>query len=205
MKRREFLALSGATALTGVASGMNRKASEPKSISNKDAKPTRGIVSALSVDHCGFTVPDLNQAVSFFTDVLGGEVLWTHGPSSESPTSEPVSSINLAMLRLGPNINVELLEIKAQDQSKREPVIADYGTPHLAIYVEDLEAADAYMTTHGVTLFHGPNDGAQKGEHFRYFVTPWGMFMELITRTKHPPYEAHTRARLYGPAAFWHD
>ncbi len=205
MKRREFLTLTSATALTGAASVMNLGASESRSVSTRAAKQPKGIVSALSVDHCGFTVPDLNQAVSFFTDVLGGEVLWTHGPSSESPTSEPVSSINLAMLRLGPNINVELLEIKAPDQSKREPLIADYGTPHLAIYVEDLEAADAYLTTHGVTLFHGPDDGAQKGEHFRYFVTPWGMFMELITRTKHPPYEAHTRARLYGPAAFWHD
>ena len=54
-----------------------------------------GIPTAISIDHYGYVVPDLDQAVAFFTDVLGFELL-----SLDEPTSRYTS------LRLGWRIAV---------------------------------------------------------------------------------------------------
>ena len=40
------------------------------------------ITGARAIDHAGFTVPDLEQAITFFTDVLGAAVLWRSAPFS---------------------------------------------------------------------------------------------------------------------------
>jgi catechol 2,3-dioxygenase-like lactoylglutathione lyase family enzyme len=40
----------------------------------------QGIVSARHVDHVGMTVPDLEEAIRFFEDALGGLLLWRVGP-----------------------------------------------------------------------------------------------------------------------------
>src|SRR5215468_7632375 len=40
----------------------------------------RGIPTAISIDHYGYVVPDLDQAVAFFTDVLGFELLSLDDP-----------------------------------------------------------------------------------------------------------------------------
>ncbi len=207
MKRRVFLKLGAAAALAGTASSEASPTiaypDQEGPISDEPPKKTRGIPSARNVDHCGFTVPNLDEAILFFTEILGGDVLWRKSSSGKSPTSDPVKSSELAMLRLGPNINIELLEFKAVAENRKEPRIADVGASHLAIYVDDLDAAATYLSAHKVTLFHGPNQGAQTGERFRYFRSPWGMLFELVSRAKHSPYEKDTSFRLYGPAPDW--
>ena len=47
----------------------------------------KGIPTATNVDQVGITVPDLQQAVTFFTDVLG-RIIWPlaglhHGPEDD--------------------------------------------------------------------------------------------------------------------------
>ncbi len=162
--------------------------------------PEKGIATSRYVDHCGFSVPDMTQAITFFTEALGGELLWREGPFAESPTGVKVTSVEVAMVRL-PNINVELISVVAPGQDRTMPAPISVGAGHMAFYVDDLEAAAASLSAHGATLLQGPiiaGGEANKGERIWYFKSPWGMYLELVNRPAHLPYEAHTSARLYG-------
>jgi Raf kinase inhibitor-like YbhB/YbcL family protein len=173
------------------------------------AKPS--IPGARNVDHVGVSVPNLAQAVRFFVDVIGADLLWKIEQLKEdakhSPTGQPLT-LSLAMLRLGPNLNLELLQFDTgKDRKQQMPTFTDIGTPHIAFYVNDIEEAASYLKTKGVQLLPGPITTiaeAKRGEKIQYFLTPWGMYLELIWRPEHLPYEKSTAARLYGPAPGWH-
>jgi len=68
-----------------------------------------------SADHMGFVVPDLDEAVSFFVEVLGAEEVFRIAPISDpngdSMTRKvgvhPRATVRGAMLRFGPATNVE--------------------------------------------------------------------------------------------------
>ena len=146
---------------------------------------SKGIVSARHVDHVGVTVPNLEAAISFFEDALGADLLWKLGPFDETPTGTPIRSIHLAMLRLGPNINVELMAFDADSQQRTMPSNIDYGATHIAFFVDDIDAAAASLTAHGAELLKGPLDAkgdVKQGERIWYFKTPWGGFMEILWR-----------------------
>lgn len=175
-----------------------------------------GIPTVRNVDHVAFTVPDLNEAVAFFTGVLGCEYIYTVGPT-EDPEGDwmqrrldvhPQASLHFVMLRCGPNLNVELYEWSAPDQNRELPKNSDYGGRHMAFYVEDIEAAYEYLIVQpGVTVLDKPEEvleGPIAGTKWVYFLTPWGMQMEVVSYGK-LPYEAETSTRQYGPASSWED
>jgi Raf kinase inhibitor-like YbhB/YbcL family protein len=172
------------------------------------AKPF--IASARNVDHVGVVVPNLEQAVNFFVDVIGADLLWKAGPlkedSKHSPTGKPLT-VSLAMLRLGPNLNLELLQYDTgANRDNQMPKATDPGTTHIAFFVADIDEASAYLKAKGVRLFPGPIEALaepKRGEKIQYFLTPWGMYLELVARPEHLPYEKGTTARLYGPATGW--
>ena len=167
---------------------------------------SKGIVSARHIDHVGITVPDLNQAIQFFEDALGAQRLWQVGPFQETPTGVPIKSIHIAMLRLGPNLNVELMAFDADGQNPTMPSNIDVGATHLAFFVDDLEAAAASLKEHGAELLAGPIEAkgdVKKGERIWYFRTPWGAFMEILWRPDHLAYENDTANRLFQPKDSW--
>ncbi|MBV8886414.1 MAG: VOC family protein [Chroococcidiopsidaceae cyanobacterium CP_BM_RX_35] len=60
-----------------LAQSTTQKGSQPSNIpTSLYSVHTAGIPTARNVDHVGLTVPDLNQALTFFVDVLGADVLW---------------------------------------------------------------------------------------------------------------------------------
>lgn len=168
--------------------------------------PNKGIISARHVDHIGLTVPNLEQAVSFFQEALGAQLLWRVGPFHETPTGFPIQSVCIAMLRLGPNLNVELLAYDAPQQRTEMPSNVDLGAAHIAFFVDDIDAAAESLKSHGAELLHGPIRGAGKpkqGEQIWYFKTPWGAFMEILWRPEHLGYEQDTMNRLFQPRDSW--
>ena len=169
---------------------------------------SQGLVSARHVDHAGMTVPDLDQAIAFFENALGAQLLWRVGPFAETPTGGPIQSVHVAMLRLGPSLNLELLAYQAEAQRKQMPSNIDLGAMHLAFFVDDLEAAAESLTRHGAELLPGPLHGGgepKKGEQIWYFKTPWGAFLEILWRPDYLPYEQDTTNRLFNPKDSWYD
>ena len=141
----------------------------------------RGIPTAISIDHYGYVVPDLDQAVAFFTDVLGFELLSLDDPIEFGDDSfarwyhvHPRASARFAFLRYGPAI-IEFTEWQTPDQNTVVPSNSDLGGRHFAIAVTDVDAAMAYLKQQpGVTVF-------ERSEwNFAYFTTPWGMTLQVV-------------------------
>ena len=169
---------------------------------------TQGIVSARHVDHVGMTVPNLKDGIAFFENALGAQLLWKVGPFPETPTGVPIDHVNLAMLRLGPNLNVELMEFKSAHQRKEMPSNVDYGAAHIAFFVENIEAAAKSLKENGAELLKGPLEAAgdvKKGEKIWYFKAPWGAFLEILWRPDQLAYERDTTNRLFNPKDSWFD
>src|SRR5262245_55520857 len=174
----------------------------------------RGIPGARAVHHIAYTVPDLEQAIQFFVEVIGAELVYRLGPVKDSgdwmsrKLGVPDDAVlHIAMLRLGPGSNLELFEYSVAGQRRVMPRNSDWGGHHLAIYVEDVDEATRYLREQpGVRVLGEPEtivDGPIAGDRWVYFVTPWGMHMELINMPPGMPFETRTSARPYTPAGRW--
>ncbi|WP_158711478.1 nitroreductase/quinone reductase family protein [Streptomyces xylophagus] len=172
---------------------------------------------ARAVHHIAYTVPDLEQAVTFFIEVIGAELAYRLGPVEDSEGDwmtrklgvHPRASAHIAMLRLGPVTNLELFEYTAPDQDRARPRNSDWGGHHFALYVDDVDKAAAYLrAVPGVTILGEPEtieDGPIAGDRWVYFTTPWGLHMELINMPAGMPFEETTSTRLYLPEGNWDD
>lgn len=176
---------------------------------------TTGIPTATNVDHVAWTVPDLDAAVRFFVEVLGGEELFRAGPFSDPAGSWMSDQFDvparasgvLAMVRLGPSQVVELLEWDTAEQNRAWPHNHDLGATHIAIQVEDIAAAGDYLRSHGCTPCAEPvhlENTPHAGITIQYVRTPIGLYLELVnTPSTSLPYEATSAARLLTPASAW--
>lgn len=175
----------------------------------------KGIPGAQCVHHVAYTVPDLDQAVEFFVNVIGAVVLYRLGPVKGDGDDWMERKLNvdrhatakIAMLRLGPVTNLELFEYTSPEQNKNLPRNSDWGGHHLAIHVDDVERAVAYLkTVPGVKILGDAetiNEGPISGDCWVYFLTPWGMQMEVLNMPPGMPYENETDARLYARDDSW--
>lgn len=169
-----------------------------------------------AVDHVAFTVPDLAQAVGFFVDHFGAELVFIDGPFADDESDgmrrrlsvDPKARCTIAMLRLGRHHNVELFEYSAPDQQRTPPCNSDVGGHHLAFYVDDIDAGFQYVRSiPGVVVQEGPNGVDDKapvaGQRWFYFQSPWGMQLEMTTCATAGFYEGLPGAAMAPPAEEW--
>jgi len=125
------------------------------------------------IDHLGIAVRSLDTALEFYRDQLGLEVSLRETVAAEK--------VNVAMLPLG-QPRIELLEA-----TERDSVIGKFvdkrgeGLHHVAIQVQDLNAAVERLKSKGARLLNDPRPGA--GGHLYVFVHPsstGGVLLELI-------------------------
>ena len=153
--------------------------------------PSGPIPGLTRVDHFGVTVPDLQEAREFFVDVLGCEYMYTLGPYQDSGSwmSEHLNVADdtvmrqLHFFRLGGAAIFEVFEYEATDQRREPPRNSDVGGHHVALYVEDLDAAVADLRRRGLTVLGEPtaSKGPSLGQRWVYFLSPWGMQLELVS------------------------
>lgn len=172
---------------------------------------SRTLLGLQYVDHAAYTVPDLEQAVRFFVDVLGAEELYRsrRGPDAAfMPTHFDVpadAALELAMLRMPPNLNIELFEWTGSDRRTEHPRHSDRGGHHLCFVVDDVDHALAGLALiPGVRILGerkevGGDSPSVAGNRWCYFQTPWGLLMELVDRSRvaNPP-------NLVGPTDWNH-
>ena len=171
-----------------------------------------GLPGLRGTEHIGFTVPDLEQAVDFFVNVIGCEPFYELGPfSSEGEWMQTMLNVHpravmkkLQFLRCGNGSNFEIFEYSSPDQNTNQPRNSDVGGHHLAFYVDDIEAALTYLRTHDVRILGTPvirTDGPSAGQTWVYFLTPWGMQLELVSFPRGKGYEAGLSRHLWSPAS----
>jgi catechol 2,3-dioxygenase-like lactoylglutathione lyase family enzyme len=163
------------------------------------------------IDHVGLTVPDIEQATRFFAELLGFVEFYSHGPYEDDGTDfqtvyfdrhPRARCVEIRMLRTR-NLNLELLQFDSPDQVRRVPKTSDFGSAHIALYVEDMDRAVAFLRQSGVQVLGGPlplpgPEAAERAE-FCFFLTPWGQPLELVSYPNGKGYERDTEERLYSP------
>ena len=170
-----------------------------------------GLPGLRGTEHIGFTVPDLEQATSFFTDVIGCEYVFELGPFVADdmwmnthlnvPPGTVMQRLRFFRCKHGPNF--EVFQYESPDQDLIQPKNSDVGGHHLAFYVDDFDAAVAYLSSKNIRLLGKPTvrtSGPNAGQTWIYFLSPWGMQFELVSFPNGKGYEANTTVRLWHPA-----
>jgi catechol 2,3-dioxygenase-like lactoylglutathione lyase family enzyme len=161
------------------------------------------------IDHVGLTVPNLQEAVDFFVNVVGCEDFFSVKGGSfdndwmkENLNVDPRASVTNHRVRCGNGANFELFEYQYPDQRTIQPKNSDYGGHHLAFYVDDLDAAVAYLRGKGLRILGDIKHnavGPTKGPSCIYVLAPWGTQLEFLSYPKGLEYEQTTTKRLFDP------
>jgi catechol 2,3-dioxygenase-like lactoylglutathione lyase family enzyme len=175
-----------------------------------------GLPGLSHVDHVGLTVPDLDAAVRFYCDAIGGHELYRIGPFdaaemprmpdgrdwTEAHINVAGARLTIAMLQIGPNIMLELFQYERPgDQRKSPPRNCDWGGHHIAFKVADLEAAKAHLAARGCTVMAGPivlDQGPCAVTRVNYVLDPWGNQLELVEYTTQA-FEKTAPVKIYRP------
>lgn len=176
-----------------------------------------GIASADSIpgmrghDHTGITVPDMKQAVDFFTEIVGCKKAMSFGPFADDKGTfmqdvlgvDPKAVIEeITMVRCGIGSNIELFKYTAPDQKTVEVRNSDIGAFHIAFYVDDVAAAKTYLDGKGIKTRMGPiplKEGPAAGQTILYFQAPWGLQLEAISYPDGMAYEKGADTVLWSP------
>ena len=161
-------------------------------------------------DHTGVTVPDMAQAVDFFTNVIGCQKAMSFGPFADDKGTfmqdllgvHPKAVIEeITLVRCGFGSNIELFKYTAPDQKDATPVNSDIGGYHIAFYVDDVPAAKAYLEGKGVAtrIVLPVGEGPAAGQTVMYFRAPWGLQFEAISYPEGMAYEKGAATVLWSP------
>lgn len=151
-----------------------------------------GLPGLTGFDHVGITVPDIDEATQFLVDVLGFEYLYTLGPLQDHEGNWMSDHLDIhpraiaqtiRFFRCGSNPVFEVFQYSSPDQSVRSPRNSDIGGHHIALYVEDIDAAVTHLLENGVDVLGSPttSSGPHLGQRWVYFLAPWGLQFELVS------------------------
>ena len=172
----------------------------------------QGIPGLRGPDHFGLTVPDQQQAQTFFTDVIGCKAYYTIGPfkfdnewMKDNLNVDPRTELRKAtMLRCAYGTNIELLDYRPPEQTAAQPKNSDIGGHHIGFLVDDISSAVAYLKSKGVQVLGEPKTvtrGPTAGKTWIYFLAPWGTQLELAQYPNGLAYEREVQgAALWNPA-----
>ena len=170
---------------------------------------SRGLPGIQGTDHIGFTVPDIDQAHEFLVDVIGCDFIYSLGPFPADPALmrdklnvHPGAVMReIRFYRCFNGANFEVFHYESPDQNPAQPRNTDIGGHHIAFYVQDIEAAIAYLGDRGIRILGAPtlSSGASKGQLWVYFLSPWGMQFELVSFPGGKAYETGAPIKLWHP------
>ena len=138
------------------------------------------------IDHTALSVPDMDQAIEFYRDVLGFQVDMNAGwPSGAKPLDDLVglddSASKVAMLSLG-STKLELFQYQnpvGKPQDPERPV-CDHGIIHLCLAVSSIGEEYERLRAAGVRFNSEPVPMGK--ETCVYGRDPFGNVLELIER-----------------------
>lgn len=162
------------------------------------------------VEHFGFTVPDLDEAVEFFETVFGAvTVMKTGKVEGDDEFMKRRLGVpghcrieNIKVLRVGNGSNLELFEYSGDDAGEALKRNSQPGGFHVAFQVDDATAAAERLRAQGVDVLDGPTfveSGPMAGLTWLYLRAPWGQFLELVSMDGPLGYSSAGGPRLWSP------
>jgi catechol 2,3-dioxygenase-like lactoylglutathione lyase family enzyme len=142
--------------------------------------------------HIGITVPDIEEAISFFKTVFGAIEVFRTGAfdvdaafmQNKLGASAHSRIRDLVFLRCGEGTSVELFEYDGEDKAVVPKRSSEIGGMHLCFEVEDVFASADRLRALGVEMLEGPNrveGGPLDGFEWIYFRAPWGQILEVAS------------------------
>ncbi|WP_037027333.1 VOC family protein [Psychromonas aquimarina] len=146
--------------------------------------------------HIGITVPDIQEAAAFFTEIFDGKVIG-EGYNFQSEDNwmkdqldvHPRTRIDkIQMIQLPDDSVIELFQYQSQDQNTVYPKNSDIGGHHISFEVENIIEAIAYLKEKNIEVlgdytYNAPSweniNGTKEGMKWVFFKTPWGLSLEL--------------------------
>ncbi len=168
------------------------------------------------IDHVGLTVPNLDAAVKFYCDVIGGHELYRLGPfdAAEMPRmadgrdwtaahlNVAEARLSIAMISIAPNLMLELFQYdRPTDRNSQPSRNCDAGGHHIAFKVDDLEAAKTFLADRGCKVMNGPivlDQGPCATTRVNYVLDPFGNQLELV-EYKTQAFETSAPVKIYRP------
>ncbi len=172
-----------------------------------EAQNNAGIIG---IDHIGINVPDLNQGITFFSDVLGFKPVTQLGPipldagwKEANHINPATGAVTIKMINAGTGASIEVFSYADNKGSKVHPNSDDIGASHIAFYTSDINESVKYLKSKGVKILGEPYltpSGDTAGESWVYFETPWGSKMELVSYPNGKGYEkSNPKTVLWSP------
>jgi glyoxylase I family protein len=135
----------------------------------------------VGIHHVAISVPDLDQALSFYSDLLGFEVVQRSEFNGDFPQADraiglPNVAARMAMLK-APNTHVELWEYHSPMPDDRTARPCDLGYPNMALQVRGMAEEYERLKAGGMTFVGEPVDfGTSSAIYGR---DPFGNVIEL--------------------------
>ncbi|MGV3770312.1 MAG: VOC family protein [Sphingobium phenoxybenzoativorans] len=171
-------------------------------------------ITVRGLDHIGVTVPNIEEAETFLFEAFGVEFIYEtlnrsqppfEGAAVEQMILGPagLSISRIRMYKLGTGPTLELFEYDAVEGQRPALRGCDLGWQHIALYVDDIDAALARAVAAGAEKLNDPWDLTRAeggpGNKFCFIKAPWGGLIELITYPSPQPYEQDTALRRWKP------
>lgn len=159
-----------------------------------------------SVHHTAIIVKNLDRSLYFYHDVLGLPMSqepsgWMEGDALARGTGVPGARLRNALLRIGSDATLELLEYANRPDDNDTPIQQNYlGAMHIALRVDDIVAKKAELEAQGVEFMADVNafdEGALAGWRWVYFRDPDGISLELVEVAYSNEDERRARIRDY--------
>ena len=138
----------------------------------------------LGANHVAISIPDMERALEFYSDVLGFEKVLDNGWPAGTEVADEILAVKGTSARCcqvrTTNLIIELFEFGAgnpAEQNQDRPVI-DHGFTHLALAVTDLDAEYARLCAAGMRFHSAPVEVAP-GIRTVYGRDPFGNVIEL--------------------------
>ena len=146
-----------------------------------------GKAGILTVDHTGFSVSSLDEAIQFWTQAMGFELVRESemgGDFLRRTTGVDDRCCRMALVKGPGGYHIELLEYSTARSLGRVPESAGgIGASHLAVTVSDIEKAIACVEAAGWTAKGSVERipaGPREGTRVAYVCGPDGITIELM-------------------------
>lgn len=162
------------------------------------------------IEHFGFTVPDMDEAVEFFETIFGAVTALETGKIEVDdeymkrrlgvPGNCRIE--NIKVLRVGKGSNLEIFQYSGDDGSVEPKRNSQPGGFHIAFQVDDANAAADRLRAKGVDLLEGPTfveSGPMAGLTWLYLRAPWGLFLEIVSMNGPLGYARDGGPKLWSP------
>jgi len=158
---------------------------------------TRNMPGVEGMDHVGITIPNLDEAVAFYSTLLGAHEIFRLGPFdarefdqvdgkdwAEAHVNVVDGRFTIAMLEYGNGSRLELFQYdRPTDRRSTPPKNSDLGGHHIAFKVTNLDKVLEMKNEFSLRFMAGPiaiTEGPAAGQRIIYVLDPWDNQLELV-------------------------